>query len=490
MKRRYPKRYRAVTAPASFTPGLRMTRCPFLGLQLRHGHRRVLFVFSWSCLRQWSPGKTRPHTSRERGSRRAHRAWRANPSRLPSRQATVSARANQSRGASCKSPVPQACSAAFLMPKPELNQNPTMSRPLRIPKPQTPLHLYRHLLRESSYLPPPARPFIDKQIKDRFARDRNDVDERSAKRIRQAHHDLRYLRAANAGDMTRMQRVLLRAFGRLGRRRRELMSRVLVRDAPTDTDELARQAADAAAIASENRRIDWLDSWDIDKLRRYANSQVQAGLTNSPRPQIATHQTQPAKVIPAENSWGRPLAPKLYRTKLKKMWAAVADKCMPPLPRKEWETLKAIAEGTVQGGWLPPPRRALARCMSGEGQGGHGWDWQAYAVWPVAFVDRPANRRNKLLTGAVHDNTPTGDPQPIGCHKYTRRTWRRMMSDVWRLTATMEKKPGGQHLDIRWGKTVFQPPPATATPGAMEFFKDFPEPEEAKSGRTRGKQGS
>lgn len=365
-----------------------------------------------------------------------------------------------------------------------------MSRPLRIPKPQTPLHLYRHLLREASYLPPPARPFIDKQIKDRFARARDDTEDRSAKHIREAHHDLRYLRAANAGDMARMRRVLFLAFGRLGRRRRELMSDLVLRDVPTDTEALEKYAAEAYAIASENRKIDWLDSWDVEKLRRFARSQVEAELNNSPKPPLTIHQTIPAKAIPAENSWGRPLAPKLYRTKLKKLWKAVADKCMPPLPREEWETLRAIAEETVQGRWLPPPRRALARIITRDGQGGHKWNWQAYAVKPVAVVDRLANRRNKLLTGALDDNTPTSDPQPIGCHNYTRRAWRRMMSDVWHLSATMEKKPSGRNWDIAWGGTVFRPPPATATPGAMEFFKDFPQPEtDRKPGGTREKRG-
>jgi hypothetical protein len=346
-----------------------------------------------------------------------------------------------------------------------------MSRPLRIPNPQTPLHLYRHLLRETSYLPPLARPSVHKQLRDRFERDSGYDQDKNPKHIRQAHHELRALRAANAGDMARMRRVLLRAFGRIGRRRRELVSHLVQRGPPSNSEELAKYVE---ALTENHKNVDWLDEWDVEKLRTFARSQLQAGLNNSPKASITDNQTAPEKNLPAENAWGRPLPKKLARTKLKKMWKALADKIMPPLPKKEWEALKAISEGTVQGPWLPPPRRPLARGMSENAQlqDGQGWDWQSYAIKPVAVVDLPTNRKNKLLSGAVDDNTPTGDPPPVGCHKYTPRAWRRMLGAVWQLSATMTKKPEGDGSYITWGKLRHQPLSANAA--NMEFFTDFP----------------
>jgi hypothetical protein len=360
-----------------------------------------------------------------------------------------------------------------------------MSRPLRIPKPQTPLHLYRHLLRESSYLPPLARPFVDNQIKDRFSRNRDGNEDKASKCLRQAHHDLRLLRAANAGDTSRMRRILLLAFGRVGRRRRELMAELVSRDIPTTTDELEIYAAEASAIASQGRTMDWLDTWDVEKLQTFARSQIQAGLASPPKAGITPAQTTPAKAIPTENIWGRPLPAKLARTKLRKMWKSVADKCMPPLPKEEWKSLGDISEGAVGAEWSPAPRRQLAQSISGDAFGTRSWDWQSYAVKPVVAVDRPANRRNKLLTGAVDDNTPTGDPQPAHCHKYTARSWQRLMGTIWQLSPTMEKKAGGWGWDIAWGRLDFQTAPASA--GAMEFFNDFPITREVKTpgkGRT------
>jgi hypothetical protein len=357
-----------------------------------------------------------------------------------------------------------------------------MSRPLRIPKPETPLQLYRHLLREASYLPPIARPFVEERIKTRIRDSRKDEPDRNEKHIRQGHHDLRLLRAANFGDMVRMRRVLLHAFGRLGRRRRELMTSVLHRDIPNNTEELQTYAAEAAALVAQGRKLDWLDMWDVDKLRTFARSQVQAGLVNSPKATITAAQTSPDKIIPKENAWGRPLAPKLARTKLKNVWKAVADKTLPPLPKEEWEKLRDIATGQADEGLLPPPRRPVAQSMHQDEKEVE-WDWKSYATKPVAIVDRPANRRNKLLTGAVDDNTPTGDPEPINCHNYTPRTLRRLLSGIWQLTATMGKKPGGRGWDIVWGKEDFQPAPAGA--GAMEFFRDFPEPERKGRGKAK-----
>ncbi|KAL2267947.1 hypothetical protein VTJ83DRAFT_5224 [Remersonia thermophila] len=359
-----------------------------------------------------------------------------------------------------------------------------MSRPLHIPSPQTPLHLYRQLLREASYLPPIARPYIDKQIKTGF-RKHQKHDAKDAQRMRQGKHDLRVLRAANLGDLVRMRRVLLRAFGRMGRRRRELMADLLKKPPPTNTEELAKLAANVSSISSGDRDADWLDAWDTEKLRALAKSQMAAGLINTPKPPITVSNIKPEQAVPAENSWGRPLHPKPARTKLKNAWKLVADKCMPPLPREEWQALGDIVEGVVKGRWLPPPRRPLAQPLAPQ-EPMRRWDWEAYAVKPVAAVDRPANRRNKLLTGAVDDNTPTGDPEPINCHRYTPRLWRRLLGGIWQLTPVMEPHPAGKGWSIAWGKPKFEP--AKATKGALEFFSSLPEPAEPPKGGRKRKQ--
>ncbi|KAK4142208.1 uncharacterized protein C8A04DRAFT_13449 [Dichotomopilus funicola] len=356
-----------------------------------------------------------------------------------------------------------------------------MSRPLRLPRPETPIHLYRHILRESSYLPRPARWVIDERIKARFRAgiDSWADDELIARRIRHAHHGLRLIRAANAGDMDRMRRIMYFAIGRRGPRRRELVARLVSFDKPSSTADLERFISKAHAVDEKDRKLDWLDTWDVEKLRVFARSQANAGI-NSPRASIMAHQTSPEKRIPAENSWGRPLPLKLARSKLLALWRKLAEKIMPPLPVSEWKRLRNIIQGTVQAQWLPPPRRALAKGILEVVPPARNWDWKAYAVKPVAAVDRQANRRNKLLSGALDDNSPS-DPQPTGCHKYKPRSFRRMLAEVWRLSATMKQKPTGKGWDITWGRETMLP--ASPMGRSLEFFKDYPDPEGGNKNR-------
>jgi hypothetical protein len=356
-----------------------------------------------------------------------------------------------------------------------------MSRPLRIASPKTPLHLYRQLLREASYLPPIARPYIDEQIKTSFRRHR-EHDELNAKRMREGKHHLRVLRAANSGDLPRMRRVLLRAFGRVGRRRRQLMSELLKKSPPTNTEELAQFTAHITSLAAEGRERDWLDAWNVEKLRVLLKSQQMTDPLDSPKASLSRASIHPEKAVPTENSWGLPLAKVTARTKLRNAWKTVADKCLPPLPKEEWRALGDIAEGVVQQRWLPPPRRPVAQALSPQPPI-HTWEWQKYAVKPVVVVDRPASRRNKLLTGAVDDNTPTGDPEPINCHIYTPRLWRRLLGSIWQLTPVMEPKPDGKGWDITWGTQRFRPVKASGP--ALEFFNTAPEPAESPRGKKK-----
>ncbi|KAK2069947.1 hypothetical protein P8C59_004487 [Phyllachora maydis] len=142
------------------------------------------------------------------------------------------------------------------------------------------IHLYRHLLREATYLPPPARPYIFGRIREQFHRHRRyrpppppppaDAHHHNSKNparrpqpgpttprhLRQARHALRHLRAANAGDLRRMRHVLQLVFGAVGPRRRELVAELV---APSSAP-----PAHAAAAREE----------EVGQLRRAAAHQV------------------------------------------------------------------------------------------------------------------------------------------------------------------------------------------------------------------------
>ncbi|KAK4166611.1 hypothetical protein QBC43DRAFT_332333 [Cladorrhinum sp. PSN259] len=344
-----------------------------------------------------------------------------------------------------------------------------MSRPLRLPPPTTTLQIYRHLLRESSYLPSVVRPFIDKHIKSRFHRTREEP-QHAASRTKKAQRALRYLRAANAGDTPRMTRVLLYAFGRIGPRRRELLEKVIRIKPPSNTEELAAQLQKVKVSPLERPR-DWLDNWDTSALQALARSQISASPPNQPGPEITTNMIAVKNAASEKNSWGEEWNPRTYRTKLKKFWINVADRILPPLPKTEWDTLELLSRGLFQeAGWHVPTRRAVAGGTERKYE--PEWKWQLYATQPVSIVDQDSSRRFKLLTGAKDENTPTGDPQPLNCHTYTSRVWRRLLLNIWRLSPTIGEKMtdnNKKQVELKWGVSKFMPPKAV-TAGEMEFF--------------------
>lgn len=357
---------------------------------------------------------------------------------------------------------------------------------------RSPIHLYRHLLREAGYLPPVCRPYITNRIQLRFRRNRDCAPEPDRHRyLRQANRDLRYLRAANAGDMPRMRHVLLLCFGRTGPRRREL-----VHDLVYPHDEDNRPPSAAAADSSEShsqsdktekvagrpdhngnakdndrqpRRPDFVDRWDTPRLLQFVKSQASTSLPYNPRPKIkGSGKFDPAFHLPAEGSSGAPLAPKVLRTKLQKGWKDMINRVLPPVEKGEWELLQALATGQAAPAlWRVPARRPVA-AGGGGGSPQQPWDWEGPAQIAVRQLERQRNRRFKLRSGETDDN-PYGQGEPLHKHNYTPRFWQRTYAMLWGLTATMEKRQDKKNAwKISWGGAEFVV--SDSSPEHKEFF--------------------
>ncbi|KAK0670151.1 hypothetical protein QBC41DRAFT_98208 [Cercophora samala] len=351
-----------------------------------------------------------------------------------------------------------------------------MSRSLQPPPPTVTLGLYRQLLRESSYLPSLARPHVDHQIKDRFRRyQKGPVDEdRLRQKLKDAHHQLRVLRAANAGDKDRMHKILLKAFGRTGSRRRDLFSSLVRRSLPATSEELETWVSRTRAW-SVDRDPDWLDGWDTEALLAFAKVQAKTSLAASPRgPLLHKHLVSPEREIPNQNVYGKPFPEKVIRTKIKKLYASLADRILPPLSESEWDKLALVAEGKFEeAGWYIPSRRPVGKSLVEHDDKNAGdWKWQLYATRPAALVDIAQNKKQRLLSGATDENTPYGNSQPLNRHLYTPRFWKRLMKSIWLLTAKRAQDPEkGGHV-ITWARAPFQPPTPTAS--EVEFFRSLP----------------
>ena len=348
----------------------------------------------------------------------------------------------------------------------------------RFPHPGTPLHLYRHLLREASYLPPVCEPYISKRIKSRYRECRN--SQKPKLYIQKAHHDLRLLRAANAGDLQRMVRIFNDAFGRQGKRRRELVTSFFKKPAVSNSDDLEKTIASMlpsspsssssssspkdpktrvdgsnATVTSDPKRQDWLDDWDVGKLHAHARSQLTQAQDNFPKKMPSKMRAPPEKIIPQLNIWGKPFAPKPARTKLRKHWVSVLHQTLPPLPKGEWDTLRDLALGNAGPEWDSPPRRIQAELLSGE-DSKEEWDWVKYATTPVCQVERSKSRNMRALSGQIEKDDLSNPQGAPNVHILRGRTLRRAVyRKLWESASIVEKTETktGTKWNFTWGGT-------------------------------------
>lgn len=340
------------------------------------------------------------------------------------------------------------------------------------------LHSYRHLLREASYLPPVCQAYFREQIRSRFRLHQHDPPSSPETKLRRrrARHDLRYLWAANHGLRDNMLRILLIAYGRIGKRRRVLMHNFGAKQLPADSAALEAQIQEEVERRERRRERDWLDGWDVPKLQALAVSQARRTFW-SPRPEIKGSRLKPEDDIPEENSWGRPLPARLARSKLRKWYKRLIVRLMPPVGRAEWDKLRQLATGAADSGlWAMPARRPRGTALVGEGEGDDDkhkkWDWRAYATTAVRAVERGSSRSQKARTGEEGEG-PYGQGPAIGVHSYDRRRmWQRLYTKVWEMTPTMaeaEAQDGEKRRwQIEWGHSGTEAP--VAVPKQMAFF--------------------
>ncbi|RYP76655.1 hypothetical protein DL770_007194 [Monosporascus sp. CRB-9-2] len=359
--------------------------------------------------------------------------------------------------------------------------------PLQIPHPNTPLHLYRHLLREASYLPPLCRPWIASRIQTRYRDCQHTNDPKS--HVKEAHHYLRYLRSANAGHVDRLLHLCYLATGRVGKRRRQLATLFLSKRPPENTASLESDVPSndrpskgssktpaptlgkksSPEAAEEGREPDWLDNWAVDRLHAVAASQVEH--QGGDWPQAMRRSYDPKRALPTENAFGRPFPKKVARNKLKRHYASVLKQLLPPLPQGEWDRLRDLANGAegTENEMTTPPRRVVARPTLKEPRDKDpedwdwDWDWVQYVTKPVRAVERKNSRKMKSLTGEP-DQDPRGQGRPIGVRLMRSRKIRRgIYGRVFELANTMTQNPRSGKWTVTWGSSERKLSKPTAT---------------------------
>lgn len=160
-----------------------------------------------------------------------------------------------------------------------------------------------------------------------------------------ARRFLSLLTRANEGFIKPLEKVLLSSYGRIGRRRHELLHQLLNSTIPANTEALE-------ALVSDSRRFG--DTWtpppilvELLKAQRRSATIVKTGL----RPIMKTLQPE----IPKENSWGRPM-PKCRQRNLRLKWYRNAlNSALPPLPITDINILDDLMSRKLP--WKARPRR-------------------------------------------------------------------------------------------------------------------------------------
>ncbi|KAL5605417.1 hypothetical protein FOVSG1_005564 [Fusarium oxysporum f. sp. vasinfectum] len=378
-----------------------------------------------------------------------------------------------------------------------------------IPAHLPPLHLYRHILRETSYLPPAIRPEVTHRIRTRF-RSHRKYDHLQNKHRAAAANLLRRLRAANSGKQSRMADLMMDAFGRTGARRRSLLSDYIQPEPPSNSDDLEaliqRVEADEkppetakpkgtelqnqssppkpaeTAIESQtstNSPEDtnetpgnveetkpkanlvrkgpnplqpaFYEKWNTEKLRKLLRSQRDAQRTSRLSwPKTDIKSLNPDHAVPRQTIWGKPPPPNIYQAKRASFWKRISGKAMPPLGKDEWDLLGRLSSGAQQEDqWKVPERRPAAKPSRGATTKSDAWDWEGYASRPASQVERQSPLSVYALVGRDTEKHPY---QPRFDHQeFSPRWFRRAYQRVWQFTPKMDPNSKPDRPNFIWG---------------------------------------
>lgn len=359
------------------------------------------------------------------------------------------------------------------------------------PAPCTPsnlksIHLLRALLREATYLPDPsARSYFRRYIVARFKAyqpRQNAVeskDTRAARLYQRAgfkrHHDsiingrtrvmqrkaqkgLNYLRRANLGEWSCLEKVLLLTYGRLGRRRYALLD-LLLKPTPvvgaqgTTVDvelpsplqkhyhsnkQYLRFFRAPTKISDRDLHIEFLPQYS--RLFTVLKSQHQRGISTGS--DIKSYNLR----RPVNNIWERPMPIKRARNDVRRWYAQTIGRLLPPLPSGEWDRLRALAVGNER--CRAVARRAPARDLHPQPE------------------DEFARAKDRLEEGMRMDkpskaDRPSGKSHP---HNINPRMMKRMYANVLGLSCKLEWNETRNQWSAVWGNLKDRLPSVYSNP--------------------------
>jgi len=339
-------------------------------------------------------------------------------------------------------------------------------------------HVLRGILRECTYLPDQfAASWIKQHALSRFrtyeARNKGRAgDETYEKRLetirRKSRQAMYQLQRANEGDRKMLLKALSMAYGRTGKRRRELLQPLIsikghkvednasaeesaarLPDASMRPSTSTRQPATSASTPNNKPTKDRTIGPVKAQVKAYMNDLpaqlraiVQSQIMASP-PTIARRNPRRLGVeIPELNTWLKPMPDVRVKNRLSDWYAGLLSTVQPPLPDDEWDELRALALG-IKRAQPPKPRRAN--------------------LTPPPSVLEMVVTRGKLPNNLFRKHY---------AHKITPRFMQRLWAEVFSQCPLMKYDSASDKWNVIWGHHVLndakleQKSDAAATPDA------------------------
>ncbi|KAF5861384.1 hypothetical protein ETB97_000347 [Aspergillus alliaceus] len=308
---------------------------------------------------------------------------------------------------------------------------------------------FRAILRECSYLPDPvAKSYMHDYVVRRFRR--YVIDERrpwikyDLERLimlfDESKETLSLLKRANQGFIKPLEKVIRMAYGRKGKRRKELLYALISPDIPADT-----MAVQQILQRPEPYGDDWKPPSIVIELLK---SQQNNGILS----QLGVRQVKDLNpVIPKKVISGDGVAKSRRRNIRKEWYNDVLDHLLPPLPEPDLSTLEGLMSGEIP--WSPPRERKTVNLSNRQKRA------------------RGAERehlRKLLESGPAKGQTfreyAKGRPHII-TRRLMQRLWRRTMC----LIPRMDWDDVAKKHYFTWDPA--KPMPQLGIPGAPEIFE-------------------
>lgn len=293
-------------------------------------------------------------------------------------------------------------------------------------------HVYRSLLRESSYLPDPiSREYMRKYVRFQYRYYWPKVIPNSVvapfgqiNLEARGRKLLSLLTRANEGYLKPLERVLMLSYGRTGKRRHVLLRPLLGLGTSSSND-------GCTIPASQRKTFEpWTFPPGLDTLVKDQVKQIGVRSVGV-RPLIKQATFKP----PEKNSWGRPLSPSRIFARRRKWYLSTIDRVLPPLPDRDWNVLSGLMTGVEP--WSEPQRRK--RPVSDEGP--------QNALTAEFLIYGPKK-------GQTFEAFARGRP-----HHITLKLMRGLWGKVCEVTPRMTIHPDENLWDIKWGRPTEKPLP-------------------------------